>query len=56
MEELLRRIESLKKTEIYTGTVYENILSDHNISILKNMDLSVIKRECKIYPYYITWV
>ncbi len=55
MDELLKRIESLKKSNVYNGTIYENILSNENIELFKTLGILVTKRDCKTYPYFISW-
>lgn len=55
IEILLNRIHTLKNSNHYTGTICEFDLDDDDVCMLKSKCLYVMKRDCKVYPYYITW-
>lgn len=55
MEELLARIDALRKSDVYSGTVYESDLQDKYVIQLESIGYKVIKRACQVYPIHITW-
>lgn len=55
MEELLVRIDALRKSNVYSGTVYESNVQDCDVVHLESIGYRVIRRNCSVYPIYVTW-
>ncbi len=56
LDVLMQRINSLKLSGVYSGTLCEYDLDDYERYELALTKFKVIKRDCKKYPYYITWI
>ena len=55
MDEILARIDALRKTNVYSGTIYEYDLLGYNILYLESLGYKVLRRNCSIYPTFISW-
>jgi len=55
MDDLLARIDALRKSNVYSGTIYEEDLRGYNVLYLESFGYKVERRRCSIYPIYISW-
>lgn len=55
IQELLRRIESLRKSNVYTSTICEYFIDVETMKALQKDGHTIKKRDCRTYPFEIVW-
>ena len=56
VQTIIKRTNSLRLSGVYMGTLCEFKLDNREEYELIFSGFKVIKRDCAVYPFYITWV